>query len=284
MARNYRRKHKEDSFAELVSGLLGLYALYLFARWYLGDKEAFWDGVIYGLIVTAVIIAGTFAWIKIKGKAKQDKEDHIVSVIKEAGLEDYINNFISRFGVGQKKNKNAWTRRGYTIDWARMDDLRDFLTQKNIRFSTSDISILLAYYIEEKEHKLTFDSIQVTTQSFSDLNGTDFERLLYRLYEKMGYSVQHNGGAGDQGGDLIVTKGQERTLIQAKRYSSPLDNKPVQEAATARIYYNCNRASVVTNSSFTNGGKDAAKMTNVQLIEGEELKKMLQEYLKESWA
>ena len=71
--------------------------------------------------------------------------------------------------------------------------------------------------------------------------------------------------------------------IQAKCYSSPLSNSPVQEVAAARAHHNCNKATVVTNNSFTVGARELAKTTGVELIEGETLKKMLVDDLKESW-
>ena len=117
------------------------------------------------------------------------------------------------------------------------------------------------------------------------MNGSDFERLLYRLYEAMGYSVQLSGKVGDQGGDLIATKNQERILIQAKCYiNSTVGNSAVQEAVAARNYYDCNRAVVVTTSVFTREATELAKTNGVELVPKDMLQKLLLDYLKESWS
>jgi len=91
-------------------------------------------------------------------------------------------------------------------------------------------------------------------------------------------------GLGDQGGDLIITKNQERVLIQAKCYiNSNVGNKAVQEAVAARSYYDCNKTAVVATSNFTREAIELAKANNVELIPREVVQKMLLDYLHESW-
>lgn len=285
MARRYRRKYKEeDSLSDFITGIVGLYVLYLLLEWFTNRAE-FWRWLAYGLGVVIFLLVGVFVWHKTKENLRRRKLDHILSTIRQDGLEDYIKNFISRFGLGQEKSKNFWTRRNYKIDWNRINDLQDFLSQKGIKFSLSDIGVLLSFYIDEREHEVTYNSISVTTLSFSKLNGSDFERLLGMLYEAMGYSVQLSGKPGDQGGDLIVTKNQERILIQAKCYiNSTVGNNAVQEAVAARNHYDCNKAAVVTTSTFTREATELAKTNGVELIPKNLLQKMLLDHLKESWS
>lgn len=278
-----RRYDEEDNLSSFIAVVVVFYILYLLLEWFT-NKANFWRWLAYGLGVVILLLAGVFSWHKIKEKLRQRKSDYIINTVRQAGLEDYIKNFILQFGLGQEKSKNVWTRRNYKIDWNRINDLQDFLSQKGIRFSLSDIGVLLSSYIDEKEREYTQKSISVTTSSFSKLNGSDFERLLYKLYEAMGYSVQLSGKPGDQGGDLIATKNQERILIQAKCWNSSVPNKAVQEAVAARNYYDCNRAAVVTTNSFTREATELAKANGVELIPKDMLQKLLLDYLKESWS
>ncbi|MCX7616260.1 MAG: restriction endonuclease [Patescibacteria group bacterium] len=278
----WRRQSKEDGLSDLIAGIIVLYILFLVVKWFT-NKTDFLRWLFYGLGVVAFLFAGAFVYRKVKKKLRQKKLNRLLEIIRQAGLEDYIKNFISRFGLGQEKSKNIWMRRNYKFDWNRIRDLRDFLFQKGIRFSFSDIIILLSFYIDERERLLTYGSISVSTNSFSKLSGADFERLLYRLYEAMGYSVQIIGGVGDQGGDLIATKNQERILIQAKRWNNNVSNKAVQEAVAARNYYDCNKAIVVATNSFTKEATELARANGVELISKEILQKLLFDYLGESW-
>jgi restriction system protein len=55
-------------------------------------------------------------------------------------------------------------------------------------------------------------------------------------------------------------------------------NKAIQEAVTARVYYRCDRAMVVTNSLFTKSAIDAGTKTGCILIEREQLGAMVHSF------
>ena len=101
----------------------------------------------------------------------------------------------------------------------------------------------------------------------------------------MGYAVQHLGGTGDQGGDLIVNKDRERILIQAKCYRDwKVGNDAVQQVVGAMKYYDCPKTLVVTTSTtFTPAAIALAKANNTELISKDRLTEMLMQYLHESW-
>lgn len=112
--------------------------------------------------------------------------------------------------------------------------------------------------------------------SFNNISsGTQFELYLVNLFKDLGYKVKHNGKSGDQGADLILKKGDYVYAVQAKYYTGKLSNTPVQEIAGALKYYNANQGVVVTNSEFTSGAKDLAKANNVILIDGRNLKRLI---------
>jgi restriction system protein len=103
------------------------------------------------------------------------------------------------------------------------------------------------------------------------LNGEDFERYLEILFKKLGYQVQRTPYQGDYGADLILRRGNEQISVQAKRYNRTVGVKAVQEAVTAKDYYSCNKAMVVTNSYFSRQARTLAKANNVELWDRNEL-------------
>jgi restriction system protein len=103
------------------------------------------------------------------------------------------------------------------------------------------------------------------------MDGTEFELYLAEIFVLLGYAVERLGGSGDQGVDLILTRGPRRIAVQAKCYSAPLGNKPVQEVFAGATIHGCQRWVVVTNSMFTSGGREAAAKTGTLLIEGSQL-------------
>lgn len=287
MARRYKRQYaEEDNLWDLIKGLGGFYVVYLILQ-YFTNRANFWKWFLYGLLFVIILIGGMFGWKELKYQRKQKRLSNLFLDIKKVGLEEYVQNFIRRFGL-EKRKGNVWSYRDHSFDWNRLDDFRKFLRDKGIRISLNnwnDTSLLLQYYIQEKEEKLTRESISVPPQKFSNLTFTDFEMLIYRLFEAIGYSVQHTGRVGDQGGDLIANKGQERVLIQAKRYKldSSVGNDAVQQAVAAKNHYDCTKAIVVTTSSFTPEAIELSKTNNVELISKKRLQEMLLEYLKENW-
>jgi restriction system protein len=103
------------------------------------------------------------------------------------------------------------------------------------------------------------------------LNGEDFERYLEILFKKLGYQVRRTTYQGDYGADLILRRGDEEISVQAKRYNRSVGVKAVQEAVTAKDYYGCNKAMVVTNSYFSRQAKTLAKANRVELWDRNEL-------------
>jgi len=286
MARRYKRQYTEgDDLWGLIEGLGGFYVLYLILQYFI-NRANFWRWLVYGLLLVIILIVSIIGWKELKYRRKQKRLDNLLNDIKKVGLEEYIQNFIRRFGLERRKG-NVWSYRDYSFDWNRLDDFRKFLRDKKIKISLNnwnDTSLLLQHYIQDKEEKLTRESMGMPPQKFSKLTATNFEMLIYRLFEVMGYSVQHTGKTGDQGADLIANKGQERVLIQAKRYLDfSVGNDAVQQAVAAKNHYDCNKAIVVITSRFTPEAIELSKTNNVELVSKKRLQEMLLEYLKESW-
>jgi restriction system protein len=97
------------------------------------------------------------------------------------------------------------------------------------------------------------------------LNGKEFEQYLEVLFKKFGYQVKRTPYQGDFGADLILWQGNEKTVVQAKRYNRSVGVKAVQEAVAAKEYYQCHKALVVTNNYFSQQARLLAKANHVEL-------------------
>ena len=103
------------------------------------------------------------------------------------------------------------------------------------------------------------------------LNGKEFEQYLEILFKKLGYQVKRTPYQGDYGADLILRQGDEKTVVQAKRYKRSVGVKAVQEAVTSKEYYQCDKVMVVTSSSFSRQARTLAKANRVELWDRDEL-------------
>ena len=107
------------------------------------------------------------------------------------------------------------------------------------------------------------------------MSGRDFERYLEFLFSKLGFKVQQTAAHGDFGADLVASSRGERVVIQAKRYRRKVGVKAVQEAVAAKGYYSCDKAMVVTNSSFTRQAATLAHRNRVELWDRNRLRKAM---------
>lgn len=283
MARRYKEEYAEEELFKAISLIAFLYVVYL-ALLYYTNRNSFWHWMIYGVVAFIGVLAVIILLTWLNKKRKKLRLARIVARIQAAGLEEQVKNFITRFGRGQEKTKDAWEYRGYKIDWNRINEvIRDF-DQKGSSLTLKDFNALMRHYINERENEFTLKSIQSTAHDFNTLSGSDFERILQRLYEKMGYAVKLSGRVGDQGGDLVATNGQERLVIQAKRYKDmSVGNDAVQQVTAAKKLYDCNKAVVVTTSDFTKEAIELAKANDIELVAKVRLQELLLQHLSESW-
>ena len=279
-----RRRDEENPIAGIIGIIVLIYLIYIWGLYY-SNRAAYWQQIWYFAAFVVIVAAGIVAYGILLHRWREKRLNNLLALLKQNGLEEYVKNFIDRFGM-QKGKKTDWTFRGHAFDWQRLEDFRKILNEKGMRLSMDKWDttlIVLKHYIQEKEERLTRESVSVLPQKFSTLSGSDFENLLYRLFGAMGYAVQKTGKSGDQGGDLIANLNGQRVVIQAKCYTSTVGNGAVQQAVAAQKFYDCNKIMVVTNSSFTKEAIELAKVNNVELIGGGKLSELLLQNLKESW-
>lgn len=110
----------------------------------------------------------------------------------------------------------------------------------------------------------------------------DFERLIADYFIKRGFiHAEVIGRSGDRGVDVLATNIQgEYELIQCKRYrqGNNIGSTPIQRVYSYMRTRNASRAWVITTSDFTAEGRDEARITNVTIMNGEELLKSLELY------
>lgn len=103
-------------------------------------------------------------------------------------------------------------------------------------------------------------------EDIDTMSGTEFEDFMAEILHRSGIEVlELTKTSGDFGADIIVMHQNERTAVQCKRYSRPIGVKAVQEAVSAKDYYKCTKAAVITNSTFTRQARELAAESGVIL-------------------
>lgn len=121
-------------------------------------------------------------------------------------------------------------------------------------------------YLTQKEEK-----IKKGEMSIDSMSGIEFEKYLWRIFERAGYTIEFTPESGDQWADLIARKWDKSIVIQAKRYTNSVGNWAIQEVIGAIRYYDGDEWWVITNSMFTSSARELARKNSIKLVDGSDL-------------
>ena len=126
-------------------------------------------------------------------------------------------------------------------------------------------------YLIRKEEVRKQKMISANISDIDKMNPYDFEEYIAILFSNLGYRTEQTKLSGDYGADVIAKKGIESICIQVKLYKGKVSIGAVQEIVSAKSYYNCNKATIITNSYFTKAATHLARVNFVQLIDRDKL-------------
>lgn len=139
------------------------------------------------------------------------------------------------------------------------------------------IEILRSELDRVAEYEAVSVSASARAPRYVDINdldlvsGYEFEHVLAEILSQIDGETTVTGAAGDQGLDVVWNKTNATVGIQAKAYDidNPVGNSAVQEIYTGAdvrgTEYDIDVPAVVTTSRFTDGAREAAKRTGVEL-------------------
>lgn len=104
-----------------------------------------------------------------------------------------------------------------------------------------------------------------------------FEQLVGEHFRSRGFSVQGNEAGGADGGvDLVLTRGADRYLVQCKQWRArQVGVAPVRELYGVMAAQSAAGGYVVTSGTFTDEAKRFAEGREIDLIDGEQLFRMI---------
>jgi len=105
------------------------------------------------------------------------------------------------------------------------------------------------------------------------MTGLQFEQCVAGLLKAQGYHRIRLTEQFDYGVDIIAAKDGIRWGIQVKRYSGLVGAGAVRQAVTALNIYGCDRAMVITNSSYSYVAIELAVSNGCVLIDRDTLTK-----------
>lgn len=153
--------------------------------------------------------------------------------------------------------------------------------------SDLDMANILETYAEKipdtkyfKRRKLP--NIPVDIKRVMDLDPYQFEIFVGHLLEAQGFTnVVVAGRAGDRGVDLIAKDpAGKMTIIQCKQwFGNNVGTTPVQRLDSFARTRKAERKILITTSDFTIQGADEAKITETETVNGDQLGKLIAEFM-----
>lgn len=122
-----------------------------------------------------------------------------------------------------------------------------------------------------------------TIKDIDRLNPNLFEATIGALYKKQGFEVYLTPYSNDKGVDVVVLKGGENYLIQAKQTKSLVGNEAIQEICTAKRYYEDRfkepfKLLTITNNDYSSSASILAKSNDIALLNRRHLENLIASY------
>jgi hypothetical protein len=122
----------------------------------------------------------------------------------------------------------------------------------------------------------------VSAESIDRMSGPEFEQLVARLLELMGFQVELTKASHDGGIDIVahnhVPLLQGRYIIQCKRYDGPVGVAFIRDLFGVVTAERANKGILVTNSTFTASAEEFGSDKPLELIDGPKLLQLLARY------
>jgi restriction system protein len=139
-----------------------------------------------------------------------------------------------------------------------------------IFLALASLSLFLAY----RRRRLL--DLEVSLATIRALPQRRFEQFVAEAFQNQGYSVSETGSAGDCGVDFILRRGNEKVLIQCRRWrSETIDIAPVRGLYDVIAAEHASGCAVLTTGGYSSEAFRFAAGKPVRLIAGPELEKML---------
>jgi restriction system protein len=132
-------------------------------------------------------------------------------------------------------------------------------------------------YFKQSQAKSLVSSARVNPKAISEMSWREFERLVGETFRQRGFTVTGFGGSGPDGGvDLALMKNGERFLVQCKHWrKDQVGVTVVRELNGVMAAMDAHGGYVVTGGQFTREAREFAKGTQIELIDGEALEKLI---------
>ena len=101
---------------------------------------------------------------------------------------------------------------------------------------------------------------------FASTDPYEYERWCASQLRKCGWQAEATQASGDQGVDVVASKGALKVALQCKLHNNAVGNKAIQEVHAAAAFVDATHAAVVSPANYTRGARQLATKLDVLLL------------------
>ncbi len=149
-----------------------------------------------------------------------------------------------------------------------------------VEYALIAIFILIAAKLAVMMGRFIYGLVQ--NQQLKDvdsMDGVSFEYYVAQILIEQGYTNVSLTEHYDYGVDIVAVKDGIRWGIQVKRYSGLVKADAVRQVVTGLPFYRCDRAMVITNSTYSNVARRLAEGNDCVLIDRSGLSALKRKYI-----
>jgi restriction system protein len=124
---------------------------------------------------------------------------------------------------------------------------------------------------EEERRKAEEDRRRRYTEWWLSQTGVTLEQETAKLFAKLGYQVEHRGGAGDEGVDLMLRQAGKVIVVQCKAHVRPVGPAVVRELYGTLMHHRAHQAMLASPSGFTDSAVSFAAGKPIELLDANKL-------------
>ena len=184
-----------------------------------------------------------------------------------------------------KKNAIIWEKSNLYVDNYLVFSKRPYdLVEVVRRLRSQGVKIDLckeekkkrAELLKKKEAFAHNNDIRKIIDYYSE-KPTNFEGLCSELFESLGYAAKQTPPTNDGGYDILLSKGEEKTIVECKCYSIEhrVGRPSIQKLVGANNIVLANKMLFITTSDFSVAAISYAEEVGVELINGNKLMELL---------
>ena len=123
---------------------------------------------------------------------------------------------------------------------------------------------------KREEERRYFQKLQKLDQ-LQNLSGSEFESLVAKIFQQMGYKVTITPKTGDEGIDIDTIDPQgKKVVIQCKRWQGTISSKVVREFYGSLMHAKAEKGFLVTTGTFSSSAIAFAEGKPISLVDGKD--------------